>query len=293
MSRHRSYCYTLPNWTNEEYEKLTKVKCKYQVIGKEKAPTTGTEHLQGYITFDNARSFNAVRKICQRWHIEVARGSPQENFEYCTKEGNWKEFGERPEQGKRTDLVEIKDEILNGKKVDEIAMERPDLYHQYGRTLNKIEDLAMRKKYRTEMTQGIWYWGETGVGKSHTAFEGFTPETHYVWPNDGRWWDGYTQQDTVIFNDFRGEVRYNEMLNLVDKFPHSVSRRNREPIPFISKLVIITSSLPPDQVYNHRNEEDKIEQLIRRFKIVHLHRNGTEVVGGNTNPSHPDIDDIF
>lgn len=294
----RSFCYTLNNWTENEIESLRKVKCKYQIIGKE-VGESGTNHLQGYLSFDNPRSFNAIRKICPRWHLEIARGSPQDNYEYCTKEGNYEEFGERPEQGKRTDLNEIKNEIINGKKIDDIVMEQPMIYHQYGRTLHKIEDLVMRKKYRTEMTQGIWYWGETGTGKSHKAFEGFTPETHYVWTNDKGWWDGYTQQDTVILNDFRGELRYNELLNLVDKFPHSVSRRNRETIPFTSKTVIITSSLPPEKIYKHRDEEDKIEQLLRRFKIERLSRNGTEVLGGNTRPlaqknalEYINIDDI-
>lgn len=275
----RSFCYTLNNWTEDELESLRKVECKYQVIGKE-VGASGTKHLQGYLSFDNPRSFRAIMKLCKRWHLEIARGSPQDNYEYCTKDGDYEEFGELPIQGKRKDLDEVKDQIIQGKKVDEIAIESPWLYHTYGRTLNKIEDLVKRKQYRTEMTKGIWYWGETGVGKSHTAFEGYTPETHYVWPNDKGWWDGYAQQETVILNDFRGELRYNELLNLVDKFPFSVSRRNREPIPFTSKKVIITSSLPPEQIYNHRNDEDKIEQLLRRFEVVHLIRNGTEVVGG-------------
>ena len=171
-------------------------------------------------------------------------------------------------------------------------------YHQYGRTLNKIEDLAMRNKYRSEMTKGIWYWGETGVGKSHKAFEGFNPKTHYVLPNDNGWWDAYTQQDTIIINDFRGEIRYNELLNLVDKWPFNVKRRNREPIPFISKTVIITSSLKPEDVYHNRNDEDKIEQLLRRFEVIKVgppsvtSGDGDEVVGGNTSPSLPTLDEM-
>lgn len=279
----RGYCYTLNNWTEEEYRDLTKVKCRYQVIGRE-VGESGTPHLQGYIYFDNPRAFTAVRKLCARWHIEMARGDASENINYCTKDGNYEEFGDRPRQGRRVDLDELKEEILGGKRVEDIAMEQPLTYHMYGRTLNKIEDIALRKRFRTEMTQGIWYWGETGVGKSHKAFDGFNPETHYVWPNDNGWWDGYIGQDTVIINDFRGEIRYNELLNLVDKFPYSVKRRCREPMPFTSKTVIITSSLSPEQIYNHRNDEDKIEQLLRRFKVERLSRNGTEVLGGNTRP---------
>ena len=134
--------------------------------------------------------------------------------------------------------------------------------------MHKLEDLRLRQSHRTEMTKGIWLYGPTGTGKSHQAFEGFSEETHYVVPlADKGWWDGYEQQETVIFNDFRGEVPYAMMLNLVDKWPMHVPRRCREPIPFTSKRVIVTSSQAPHEVYHRRAEEDSIEQLLRRFEV--------------------------
>lgn len=290
--KRRDYCYTLNNYTDDELVQLRIIGCEYHVMGKE-VGEKGTPHIQGYIRFRNARSFNAVRKLIDRWHLIECRGSAADNIAYCTKDGNYEEIGTRPKQGKRVDLDKIKNDIIEGKKVEDICIEDPMTYHMYGRTLNKIEDIAMRKNYRTEMTKGIWYWGETGVGKSHKAFEGFTPETHYVLPNDNGWWDAYKQQDTVIINDFRGEIKYNELLNLVDKWPFTVKRRNREPLPFTSKLVIITSSLPPDQIYHNRNDEDKIEQLLRRFVVTKVGGTsdqigtGTEVVGGNTSSDPP------
>uniref|UniRef100_UPI004047B5D6 hypothetical protein n=1 Tax=Limnohabitans sp. TaxID=1907725 RepID=UPI004047B5D6 len=124
---------------------------------------------------------------------------------------------------------------------------------------------------RTEMTQGIWYWGKTGVGKSHKAYEGFDPCTHYVVANDGGWWDGYTGQETVIFNEFRGSVTFSELLDLCDKWPKTVKRRNREPAPFLAKTLIITSSMAPEDVYrNILSNEESLDQLNRRFQVIHL-----------------------
>jgi len=155
------------------------------------------------------------------------------------------------------------------------------IVHQYGRTLDRIEDISMRKIHRTEMTEAVWLWGPTNVGKSHKAFEGYTPETHYLWPNDGRWWDGYRQQNTVIFNDFRGEIPYNVMLQIVDKWPFQVPRRGREPMPFTSKRVIITSSLSPMAVYHNREAEDSLAQLLRRMTVHKMEDSfGTEVIRG-------------
>lgn len=268
----RNYCFTLNNWTEEEYLALKKLDFLYMVVGKE-VGESGTPHLQGYVEFQNGKRLSSLKKINNRIHWEARMGTQTEAINYCMKEKNFEEFGTKKNQGKRNDLNALKDEIMAGKRVDTIAEEEPVVYHQYGRALEKLEDIALRKQFRTEMTKGYWYWGETGVGKSHKAFENFSPETHYLWPNDKGWWDGYRGQEVVIFNDFRGEVTYNALLQLVDKWPYQVPRRGREPMPFVSKTVIITSSLPPEQVFHRRQDEDSLEQLLRRFTV-------TEVVRG-------------
>jgi len=56
----------------------------------------------------------------------------------------------------------------------------------------------------------------------------------------------------------------------VDKYPYYVKRRNREPIPFTSKTVIVTSSMKPQDVYMNLDDGDHLEQLTRRFKIVEM-----------------------
>lgn len=265
----------IPNFTSflENAPKWNPEKMKYLIIGEEICPKTGRKHWQGAAYFHEKVSYKTAQRLLGigNSHIEnIPQGTGNQAFDYCNKDGKYQEFGTRPQQGKRVDLIEIKDEIMQGKKVDEIVLENPMLYHQYGRTLMKIEELRLRQTFRTELTKGIWYYGSTGCGKSVKAFENYTPDTHYAVPNDNGWWDAYTQQETVIFNDFRGEVRYNDMLELVDYHPKTVKRRGREPLPFTSKLVIVTSSLSPDQVYKNRDEEDSLEQLYRRFEVINM-----------------------
>lgn len=279
--RSRAWCFTINNYTlvDEMHVRDVSAEAEYLICGKEKGDQ-GTEHLQGYVYFKNARTFNSVKKKIPRAHIEKARGDAKANREYCSKESIWLEEGDMPAQGERVDLYEIRDSIVAGEKVDNIAMEKPHIYHKYGRTLNKLEDLVMRNKFRTEMTTCEWIWGPTGTGKSHRAFEGYTPSTHYVVPDDNGWWDAYAQQDIVILNDFRGWIPYNVLLQLIDKYPMTVKRRGREPMPFTSKHIIITSSLKPEEIYKHRVEEDSIEQLLRRIRVIHLKdKYDTEVVG--------------
>lgn len=283
-NRARNWCFTLNNYTMEEVEEINDIECDYRIFGYE-VGECGTEHVQGYIQFTKKLALTAVKKLIPRahWEMQSKNSSALEAAEYCRKDGDFYEQGEISCTGDRKDLDAIKDKINNGETtVDKIVMEFPVLYHQYGRTLSKIEDIVLRKKWRTEMTKGIWYWGPTGVGKSHKALENYHPDTHYLVPQDNGWWDGYKQQETVVFNDFRGELSYNFMLNLVDKFPFSVKRRGREPLPFISKYVIVTSSLSPEKVYKNRDSEDKIEQLLRRFEVINITTRGSKVVKGNT-----------
>jgi hypothetical protein len=155
--------------------------------------------------------------------------------------------------------------------VDTTSMIYPAIYSKYGRTLHKVEDIMMREKWRTEMTTCDWIHGDTEVINSHIAFNDYPPHTHYKLNlQDKGWWEGYTQQETVIIEGFMGQIPYGELLELIDKWPHSVLRRRREPIPFMSKHIIITSSMLPEQVYHNLSEYDNIEALNRRINIIHV-----------------------
>lgn len=279
----RNLVFTLNNYDKiENYEEgLNKLAedAKYLVYGFE-IGESGTPHIQGYIEFKSPRSYKNINNMyfSNKAYMATRKGSSQQASDYCKKEGNFKEFGEISKQGERADLNELKNKILNGEtNIDDIVENNTEAYHQYGRTLEKVEEVRNKRIYRTEMTKGIWYYGESGVGKTKKAFEGYDPETHYnLNTDDNGWWDGYCGQETVIINEFRGELTYRELLKLVDWNPETVKRRNRAPFPFTSKLVIITSSLRPDKIYKNRMREDKIEQLYRRFEIIKICPDGTE-----------------
>lgn len=284
--KYRSYCFT----SFEEDKPPMTDKFKFLCFSPEVCPTTKRHHWQGYIYLKNQMTKTAINKYMlknfnyQIGNLTVCKGTAKENMIYCGKEDYnkdgktkvkndlYEEFGEAPKQGERTDLEEIKDEILNGKKLDDIIINNPLLYHQYGRTLSKIEAIALKKKFRTWMTEGIWYYGKTGVGKSHLAFEGYNPETHYLLnQNDGGFWQGYTGQEIVIINEFRGEIKFSELLAIVDKWPHNVKIKGSECYPLLAKKVIITSCKSPKEVYTQSlDDEERLDQLERRFKIIKI-----------------------
>lgn len=253
--------------------------CTYMHCGLEYAPKTNEEHIDGYYEYGTQRKYSTELKKFNKTFgkgfgdLQIARGTAGENEDYSSKEGNrFEKWGAKSlGQGARNDLIKLKDDIVAGiSTVDDITIANPIMYHQYGRTLTRIEDIVFRKKFRTEMTEGFWYHGPTDMGKSHIAFEGYNSEECYVWKDDKGWQDGYTGQPNVIINDFRGAIPYNELLQIIDKWPYFVSRRGREPAPFLAKRVVITSSLSPHQVYNKRDVEDSLAQLLRRIKVIYV-----------------------
>lgn len=261
---------------------------QYMAGALEHCPSTNRPHMQAVVYYENARTIASLGKK-RKNEVQETFGAALDAIGYCAKgtrpkdppggyrtyldepcEGFWEE-GERPAQGKRTDLLTVAAAVKAGRSVDDVAMNDPQAFHTYGRTLERIELIRLRQTFRTEQTRGIWIYGGTGKGKSHKAFQGYTPDTHYVLNvTDCGWWEGYKGQPTVIINDFRGQMTYTEMLLLVDKWPHTVRLRNKGPVPFTSNLVIVTSSLHPSQVYHNLHAADKIDQLCRRFEIEEL-----------------------
>lgn len=280
----RNICFTLFNF--ELLDKIIDYNYEYLVMGYEICPTTNRPHYQSFFKFKSVKEYKVLHRAFPGVNVEGMHkySSIEEAIAYCKKDGKWKEWGTSPinKQGYRSDINTVKDKILNG-EIDcrEIICNNPMLYHQYGRTFDKLEDIRMEKLFRTEMTEGWYLWGGSGAGKSHSAFKNYHPDTHYILNlQDKGWWDGYRQQETVIINEFRGQIPYGELNDLIDKWPKTVSRRNRQPLPFTSKRVIITSSMPPEEVYHNLSENDELTQLFRRFKIIHV-RSGQEVIIGS------------
>lgn len=89
--RYRRWCLTI--WQNDELfpnkeavaKFITKHKVKYLIIGDERTKSD-KPHFQTYIEYENGRSFNSIKKQFPKLaHIEEAKGSAQQNIDYCSK----------------------------------------------------------------------------------------------------------------------------------------------------------------------------------------------------------------
>lgn len=169
MSQSRRWCFTLNNYTTNEFNKLKELDCKYLIIGKE-IGELGTPHLQGYVIFESNHRLSSVKRLLgSRCHLAVAKGSSQQNRTYCTKEEDFFEKGDCPisDGGKREQInwEEIKKKAKLG-KLDDID---PAVFIKHYSALRTIAKDYMAKPTDNDSACGIWIHGLSGIGKSRMA----------------------------------------------------------------------------------------------------------------------------
>lgn len=275
----RRFCFTSYNDEPPVWDTTTMGYLCYQ---RESCPSTGRRHWQGYCEMLKKTTIGRMQKISKCSWL-VCRGTGEQNRTYCSKsdsseEGSWMEHGTMFKQGQRTDLEGVAEAIRGGASVDSIAEQQPHLFHQYGRTLERLETVRRKKAKRTHQTFITWIHGSTGTGKSRSladriANEGRDIANAYWHPvSDRDWWDSYEQQEDVILDDFRGEIKFQVLLKLADWHTTHVSRRGLAPIPFISKHIWITSCSSPERVYaGVCDDTERLDQLRRRIReVIHM-----------------------
>lgn len=251
MSRSRNWVFTWNNPQPEGGPNISTVadQAKYVVYQLEKGEN-GTPHFQGLIVFSTVKSLKQLKNMLPAAHFEVMRGSLEQAEKYCTKEdtrimGPWK-FGEKPQQGRRTDLEQLRLAIQDGATELEIADNFFGSYLRFRSSINRYRLLSART-VRSEHTEALVYWGPTESGKTRHALE--LAGDNAFWmpkppPGATAWWDGYDGQATVVLDEFYGWLPLDMLLRLIDRYPYQVATRGAA-VAFISKRIIITSNKPP------------------------------------------------
>ena len=144
-SRYRHWTFTLNNYIEDDIIELrsTAPFCKYLVYGKE-VGDSGTPHLQGFVSFSNARQVKVLHNwFNRRAHWEVAR-NPRKAAQYCKKDGDFEEFGGDPDelfrgQGKRSDIYSLRDCINNGERDrKKLRQDYPDVCAKYPNFVSQL-----------------------------------------------------------------------------------------------------------------------------------------------------------
>lgn len=207
--RHRSFVFTLNNYTDAHIERFKNVfdssSIKYRCYGKEIAPTTLTPHLQGFITFHEAKTFSSVKHILGNdYHIEAKskHSTFAQCIDYCKKDGDFTEHGTKPldrvDIGKKTSDKWQHARDLAMDQTKDMGTVDPEIYVKHIGNLLKIRSINTKRKRTLEQCAGIWIKGKSGSGKTTYATEKWP--TAYI-KGRNKWWDGYTIEETCILDD--------------------------------------------------------------------------------------------
>lgn len=279
---HRAWVFTWNNpTTNVLFPDGLSNGVQYLIYQEERAPNTGTRHLQGYIYFKNTKTRSAVSKLTYRlpsgakfspfahaW-LAPAVSTAEKNKAYCAKsesrvDGPW-ELGEMPKgtgQGSRADLNGAIDVLVatNGdfSKVDPVV---------YVRNFKGLTALVTDRipPPRRDNLKVITLIGKTGVGKSHAIHELYPEISKCQWGNGGAWFPGYHGQSVMAFEEFRGQVPLQRMLQYLDKYPTHLEQKGGA-FPARFTLVFVTSNSEPHEWYKNDPMHPRDEELAALYR---------------------------
>lgn len=275
----RNYCFTINNYTPEDLEKLHSLGSElsnhhFLIFGLELAPETGTKHLQGYIQLNDAQRFKYLHKYFAlkrnnklfKFHIEIANGTPEQNIKYCSKDGDFYQYGTPVSQGKRTDMIEIKECIKeNPKDINKIIDERANNLQQL-KFAQSIQPIYLTHRDPSHPPKVYWIFGSTGVGKTSLIYRTFSDVCSVSSP---RWaGTGYNQNDVLLFDDIREfDMSFNDLLKITDRFPYTLEKKHGQ-IPLNSPFIIFTSPYSIDRTF--ASTKENLKQLKRRIIEIDL-----------------------
>ncbi len=276
QSRIRNFCFTLNNPEKEEKQfwhnlatrgtLRAELNVGYVVFQTEKETT---EHIQGYVELSNRgyRLHRIKTLFGDRLHIERRLGTQAQAITYCQKtesriDGVRGEGGIAKKLGK--DKLSVVAEIIKQGTYEIKVLNRdyPATFIKYGASIRSYS-LDLRGQ-RDKAPEVIIYYGKTGTGKSAMARK--QQDAYWCpWPvAGGWWWPKYAGEETIILDEFRHQIKYDTMLNLLDRYPFSVQEKGSN-MNMISQKIIITTNVDPIDWYPNLSDEVK-EPLYRRLQ---------------------------
>lgn len=255
----------------DELGKWLKDKAKYFVYQHELGERE-TPHIQGYVIFKGNQRLAGLKKLHPKAHWEIRQGSHEQAYKYCTKMDTATskpiEWGDPPAQGKRSDLLAMKETIDANPsiKMEEVFDKHFSTALRYSAHIKEYIALkAVKRNWKTEVTV---CWGPPGTGKTKLCHD-VSPNA-YVKDATCKWWDNYDGVSDVIIDDFYGGIQHTTMLALLDRYACQVECKGGV-INFAPKRIFITSNKKFSEWYqkpegtDENSWIDKVNAIERRI----------------------------
>lgn len=146
--------------------------------------------------------------------------------------------------------------------LDEIE---PEIFVRHYNTLTKIaKDFQERPSDLEGEVRNLWYYGETGAGKTRAALAEF-PDCYRKISNN-KWWDGYQDEDHVLMDDFDKKHEYMGYNLKIwgDRYAFIAETKGSSRM-IRPKKIIVTSNYHPKDIWS---DDTTLGPILRRFKVV-------------------------
>lgn len=237
----------------------------------EQCPTTSRLHIQGYLKCHQPVRYTQLKTAMGTTvHFDKCQGSESQCVNYATKVASriqgpfyWPSQEQFPNhQGKRKDLDDVAESILAGKQIHEVALEYPVTYIRYHKGFQALSSAYQKSKVTPWREVKVYvFFGKTGTGKTRSVYRQCFPDLPYRpdLSHDKTWWDGYEGQDSILLDDFYGQIAISTLLHLLDGYPLQIPVKTA----FTQALwtrVFITSNVSPNEWYA---QNDRIPDEVR------------------------------
>jgi len=245
-NKYARYTFTIQGWDREPTYNETHM--NYIIWGRETAPTTGQQHLQGYVRFKNRKYFNFVKRaLPDGAHIEPAEYSEKHNRDYCSKEGQFTEHGtyeeEAGQQGKRTDLEKVVQTIKSGATLAQVIDAHPTEWIKFHAGIASLHSALKAPPPTIRETTVTILWGPTGVGKTHRVRTKYPGGCMIKAGRDP--WASYTSQEVIVFDEFDyNRWTIQDMNMYCDKWTCELDCRYANKQAYWTKVFILANTNP-------------------------------------------------
>lgn len=151
------------------------------------------------------------------------------------------------------------------------------LYQRYNRALTGAAVMwTMHPDNQArDMPECYWYQGPSGCGKSRKVYEitgianTYRPSIQEL--SKGWGFDHYNNvlHENIVIDDVNGDFKFKFGLNIMDRYPMTVSRRYEGPTPFKAKRIFFTSTKRPEEIWSQQLAQgESFRQWYRRCKLM-------------------------
>lgn len=230
-------------------------------IGQWEKTGTGKLHFHYVVIMKQPSKKTGVRRAIDCWKGQLeACKSVEGSLFYVSREDkrllNTKlvEFGVPPPgQGVPQGKLDAMKAAIDGKSLTHIMEHYPDQYARYHAAINKVIAHKDQPRFLSEAPVVEIYYGPTGTGKSHKAFHENPGAYRKILA--GKWWDGYDNNQCVIFEEFnptaKNELDLPELLKAMDKYPYRVEIKGGSMQLKANKFIFTTNINPADWFDGH------------------------------------------